>query len=98
MRRTLLRGFLSAALFLGTYLTHAQDGARLPVMANQIPATHRTVVQSKASKVIQPSSAQNKTADALAGGNVLVNNNNGATGTGQFTQSETPPSLLAISL
>ena len=78
-QRTILNGIMSASVFLAAYTGQAQENGRLPVMSDQasraVDQSGRLLLQSQAQKVIQKSSAQNKTATALVATDVLVNNN-----------------------
>ncbi|QEC54591.1 choice-of-anchor D domain-containing protein [Flavisolibacter ginsenosidimutans] len=92
MRRKVLRRLIPLLLTVLSTATLLAQG-KLPVITDQAraSATAKVQGQSKAQKVVQPAA----TSRTLAGGtDLLVNNNNGASGTQQFTQSET--SILAF--
>lgn len=96
-KKYLLKGILATSISLMGIVGYSQDG-RLPVMSDGANRISSPSIPSPlplgAQKVVQKAPVQNKMAAPLAAGDVLVNNNVGATGTSNFTQSET--SILAF--
>jgi hypothetical protein len=92
-KRALLKGLLSAALVLSAFTGYTQQEGRMPLLAEGLPKSPVLRASSAAEKVIGRGLANNSTAKA-PGGDVLVNNNNNAIASGNFTQSET--SILAF--
>ena len=90
-KKTLLKEIMSVLLMLSATTAITQESERMTVKSDEINIAGKNA-SLPAQVVVQPRMSQiaNKGANALAvGADVLVNNNNGATSTSRFTQSET---------
>lgn len=96
LKKIMTKTFAMAALLMASFFANAQQTERLPVVATPEEKLLNNQLQKQA-KSGSPASktpwliSRKQVVSTLspAPANVLVNNNNGATATGQFTQSET---------
>ena len=95
-KRILMKIFTLAALLMTVFFANAQQGEQLPVVATpeEKLLNKQLEKQAKSEGPVSKtpwllSRTQTTSTQGLAPTNVLVNNNNGAIATGNFTQSET---------